>query len=109
MDNATRNSSAPGSFSQGPTSGNGQSPLDFLRQLHPNGSVALTSILDGNVETCNDWDKAEAFIARANGHRNLYYNPNEVVQGLIGRASKEHIVSARCAHVDIDPKKGLQG
>src|SRR6185312_12758030 len=52
---------------------------------------------------------AESWIARHNGHSNLYYNPNAVRPGLSGRASKADIVSVRFVHVDIDPRKGLSG
>jgi hypothetical protein len=83
-------------------------PVEFLERLYPNSPVALTSILDGKVGTCNDRAKAEGWIAMANGHRNLYFNVNEARPSLIGRPSKEDIVAAHGAHLDVDPRKGAE-
>jgi hypothetical protein len=86
--------------------GSGTSPVDFLAHLHPNRPIALTSILDGAIDTWNDWSGIEDWIAKANGHRNLYFNPNVVRQGLKSRAKKKDIIAAQVVHVDIDVRKG---
>ena len=83
-------------------------PEEFLDHLHPNSPWALTSILDGTVETCNDRAGAEGWLDRVNGHRNAYYNPNIVRQGLRKRAKKADIIAAQVIHVDIDPIEGAR-
>lgn len=88
---------------------NAQVVIDFISNFHPNGPWAVVSILDGEIASCNNQNEAEAFIAEANGHKNLYFNHNVVRRGLGKKkhTKREDIIAAAAVHVDIDPREGV--
>ena len=97
--------------------------IDFLRWYIPNDSWTLVAIIpDGKTETetfdpkkPGDAERCAAWIESRQGKRNLYYQVNKT--RLVrtthkdgtpyeSKPGKEHTLTLRALHVDLDPRAG---
>ena len=82
--------------------------VKFLEQLRPGGPWVLTAIIpvvDGATETitARDAKAVDAFVARHNGKRNLYYSVNPTRTSLSSKAAKTDISAIEYLLADLDP------
>ena len=85
--------------------------VDFLRWFDPTGAHNLVAIAPDTRAVCGvtippgEWPKAEAFIEKWNGKRNLYWSVNEPKPGSPDDKLKESdIATIRAVYADVDPK-----
>jgi hypothetical protein len=81
-------------------------PVDFLKQLRPAGPWVLTAIVpDGPTTTITALDAkaVDAFVAKYNGKRNIYYSVNPTKRPMTKKAKKEDIKWAEYVPADLDP------
>ena len=83
--------------------------VDFLEQLRPGGPWVLSAIVpDGPIDTITAMapSDVQAFVARHNGTRNLYFSVNPTRAILSRKAAKTDIAAIEYVLADCDPSPG---
>jgi hypothetical protein len=87
--------------------------VDFLRQFDPTGWHNLVAIAPDTRAICGvtippgEWSKAEAFVEKWNGKRNLYWSVNEPkLDAPDAKLGEADIAAIRAVYADVDPKPG---
>lgn len=87
--------------------------VDFLRSFDQTGWHNLVAIAPDTRAICGvtippgEWSKAEAFVEKWNGKRNLYWSVNEPRPNATDDKLKESDIAAvRAVYADVDPKPG---
>lgn len=86
--------------------------LSFLERWCCAGPWVLTAIhpdrrsIDTKTFTAENAADLEAWLAKYDGERNLYFHVNTTLRPLTQKASREDIASMDWLHVDIDPRAG---
>lgn len=96
--------------------GNGDvaSAIDFLRNWEPKGIWVLSAIDPdaGAIIVASFRAEQEkevaAWLARWNGKRNIYFQPNRVARLFTKKTEKGDLVAANVFHADVDPPKDIK-
>ena len=83
---------------------------DFLEWLRPGGDWVVTAIdKDANLietRTFSTVESLDAFVAKHEGSRNLYYNPNRLTKPVSKKPGRVDVKSLDFLQIDLDPRPG---
>ena len=93
--------------------------IDFLLKWHPSKWVITAIALDRiniatrtfHVKPANGElgiEDMRKFIAEYNGHRNIYFNVNQIIGNVTSKPKLSQVESLDCLWIDIDPREGYE-